>query len=130
MVPFIEYAVRGVVDGLVEQIKIIDEHQWAATWKDLVYSKFRNKTTKTSHRQRQIALDLWKRGPEGVLKTAVRKISVEVAEFYSGKTQRTIDLDLKALIEMGLLQLKDRNHVRCCFSSTVKQLRPIRKTID
>ena len=56
--PFIEYAVRGFVDGLREQLETIRTQQWDVFWRDFVYEKFRSQNSKAATRQRYLALDL------------------------------------------------------------------------
>lgn len=125
---FIEYAVAGLVDGLNEQIGLIDGHQWKATWKEYVYSQFEGKNSQTARRQRQIALDLWGQA-DGVKSSAIRRMTPQLAEFYAAKSQKSIDRDIKALVAMGLLD-SDKGGVRINFRPVVDALLPKRLQVE
>ncbi len=102
VLPFIRYAVQGLVDHLDRQIKRIREYQHSVVWKDFVYDKFRDKKSAAAHRQRQLALELGKR--RGIVIVGViRKLSPELGEAYSGKTRKTITRDLNVLHKLGLI---------------------------
>jgi Fic family protein len=99
---FIRYAVQGLVDQLDQQIKRIREYQYSVVWKDHVYDKFRDRKSAAAHRQRQLALELGKQ--KGFIAvSAVRKLSPDLGEAYSGRTSKTITRDLNTLQKAGLL---------------------------
>ena len=108
--PFIEYAVRGFVDGLHEQIETIRMQQWDVFWRDFVYEKFRSQNSKAATRQRYLALDLGENA--GWVEVGkVTKLSVRLAAAYAGNTTKTTQRDISALLEMGLIQ-RDGNKIR------------------
>lgn len=102
VLPFIRYAVQGLVDQLDQQIKRIREYQHAVVWKDHAYDKFRDQKTAPAHRQRQLALELGKRKAPLAI-AAITRLSPELSEAYSGKTRKTITRDLTALHRAGLI---------------------------
>jgi Fic family protein len=99
---FIRYAVQGFVDQLDKQIRRIREYQHSIVWKDYVYEKFQKRTSSAAHRQRLLALELGKQKgsiPIG----SIRKLSPELADAYSGRTQKTVTRDLNTLKSYELL---------------------------
>ena len=101
---FVAYAVQGMLDQLDEQIKFINGYQWHSTWKDHVYTKFKQRRGVTAQRQRQIALDLWQFGPKGRAVLKIRRMTPEIAESYAGRTERAVSRDLAVLASMGLIE--------------------------
>jgi Fic family protein len=109
VLPFIRYAVQGLVDQLDRQIKQIREYHHSVVWKDHVYEKFRDRKSVAAHRQRLLALELGKR--KGLCAVGdIRKLSPELAEAYSGKTRKTITRDLNVLGSAELI-IRHRNGV-------------------
>jgi Fic family protein len=103
--PFIKYAVQGLVDQLDRQIQIIREYQHAVVWKDYVYDRFRDKRSVAAHRRRQLALELGERNdflPIG----NVRKLSPELAAAYAKRTNKTLTRDINALLKSKLIVRK------------------------
>jgi len=124
VLPFIRYAVQGLVDQLDRQIKRIREYQHAVVWKDHVYEQFRDKKGSAAHRQRLLALELGKRGrmwPIG----SVRKLSPELGEAYSGKTPKTVTRDINTLEKAGLIVR--RRHSILANKAALKAFMPKRR---
>lgn len=105
VMPFIQYASRGFVDGLQEQIELIKEQQLHVHWVNFVYDTFKNLDSATDVRQRQLVLDLTKQ-TNPVLVKELRHISPRIAEAYAGKTSKTIQRDVNKLVKMGLIERK------------------------
>ncbi|HLJ11463.1 MAG TPA: Fic family protein [Planctomycetaceae bacterium] len=106
---FLDYAVRGMADGLQQQIDHLNSHQWNATWKEHVYSQFESQGGKAAHRQRQVALDLWRFGPTGVEISKLRSISPDVAARYARVSAQAIVRDIKILEGMGLVERRKKD---------------------
>ena len=45
ILPFVEYATRGFVEGLREQLGMIRDQQWDVTWENYVHDIFREKNS-------------------------------------------------------------------------------------
>lgn len=102
VLPFLDYAVRGFVDGLREQLKMIKSEQWQLAWENYVHECFRDKNSKANIRQRYLLLDLsFKNRP--VPPSEIPELSTRLASAYSGKHRKTIMRDLNTLVEMGLV---------------------------
>ena len=104
LIPFIEYAIDGLVESLKNQLSLIREQVFDVTWENYIHDQFKTKNKKSDIRQRHLALDISQNaGPVKV--SDVRHLSPRVAEHYAGKTKRTIDRDLKTLIEMEIINI-------------------------
>jgi len=104
LLPFMEYALQGFVDGLRLQLKDIRNQQWNLAWESFVYEHFGNKTSPSDQRRCHLVLDLSSsRKPVTLEKVAL--LTPRLAAAYATKRPRTVIRDLNRLIEMGLVQL-------------------------
>ncbi|HYG36944.1 MAG TPA: Fic family protein [Clostridia bacterium] len=110
ILPFISYAVRGFVDGLREQLETIWTQQWDVVWRNFVHERFRNQTSPAGTRQKHLALDLGDKD-EWTEVGKVAELTPRLAAAYAGKTSKTVQRDLNALVEMGLI-LRDGRKIR------------------
>src|SRR5262249_30764275 len=100
ILPFIEYAVTGIVEELREQIGIVREQHIDVTWINYVHEKFEEKKSHADRRRRLVVLAI-----NGVVKIAsIPKLTPEIAAEYAGKTTKTVIRDINSLVEMGLIQ--------------------------
>jgi len=101
--PFIKYAVRGFLDGLNEQMQVIQIQVLDVSWRDYIHGAFKDKPGDVARRRRHLALDLsYKEEP--VPLSEIRHISPRLAEAYAGKTAKTVTRDVNALVEMDLVE--------------------------
>jgi Fic family protein len=104
VVPFLIYAVRGLVDGLRAQVEWVRAEQWAAAWRDYVYEKFLNKRTTADQRRLRLLLDLSDvRAP--VLRSKLADISPRVTRDYARKTSKAMTRDINILRNLGLIHV-------------------------
>ena len=96
---FVEYAVRGFVDGLRAQLAEVQAQQLIVTWRDVVNGHFHNLHGKTADRQRRLLLDL----VEPTSRREITHVSPRVAELYAGLSDKTATRDLNALASAGLV---------------------------
>lgn len=109
VIPFIDYAVRGLLDGLRAQLKVIREQQWEVAWENHVHDCFRQLSGPNHERRKHLVLDLSKHaGPIPFNK--LPEISARLATEYANRTKRTLARDVNALLKMGLLR-RDSNGV-------------------
>lgn len=106
---FIEYAIRGLVDELREQIETVREHQRELTWQSIVHAEFRGATSDAKARQRHLALDM----PidQVVPKTDMRLVSSRVARAYGSATVKTETRDFNALVKKGLIRKVEGGYI-------------------
>ena len=108
--PFVGYAVAGFVDGLNEQLSIIRRQQHDVVWRNFIHEKFRDLDRPSDVRRRNLVLDLSLRD-QAVPLSDVRHVSPRIAEYYAGKTRKTLTRDINSLLEMGLIT-KDAKGIR------------------
>jgi len=110
VLPFVEYAIQGFIDGLREQIERIRNQQWDVAWRNFVHEEFGNKSGATADRRRHLVLDLSLHG-DFVSISEVSMLSPRLIKAYYGKTQKTVVRDINALVDMKLVE-KKRSAVR------------------
>ncbi len=104
---FIEYAVNGFKDSLKEQLKSIRLEQWDISWRDYIYDIFQGKTNRSDIRLYHLILDLSEQRYTVPI-SEIRHISPRIAEAYATKTDRTLERDIKKLLDMQLIVQTDK----------------------
>ena len=109
---FLEYALQGLKDELESQFQLIHALQIRTIWHDVIHAEFRKSFSEnlsiTQQRRKRLILDLTDRQSEQpVSKKLIPDVSAALARAYADKTERTIQRDLNALLEMRLLQQVD-----------------------
>ena len=108
--PFLRYALEGLVDGLEEQLKKIKYHQWTIAWHNFVHESFQaTKSTKTHKRRRDLVLALTL-SPKPVPLNEIRDLSPKIAAEYKTLHIRTLMRDLNAVIQMDLVRQKPEGY--------------------
>ncbi|MCI0406313.1 MAG: Fic family protein, partial [candidate division Zixibacteria bacterium] len=103
VLPFIEYALSGFLDGLKVQLKTIREQQWDVAWENYVHEEFRDKTSKANVRRRHLVLDL-SNLDKPVPLSKLQEITPRMARYYATKTLKTISRDVNVLVKMDLVE--------------------------
>ncbi len=105
IVPFIEYAARGFVDGLREPLRVIRDQQWDVAWRSFVHERFRDESGANAKRRRDLVLELsTAREPAAVGK--ITELTPRLAKTYAGISAKTLQRDLAAVEELGLIERK------------------------
>jgi Fic family protein len=108
VIPFLEYAVQGFLDGLKEQLEVIGNYQCNTIWRDYVYRKFRDARVRSSSdvraRQRELVLSLSEKAAP-IPVSELHLLSPRITEQYARKTKKTVTRDLHRLVEMELVEL-------------------------
>lgn len=113
-VPFVEYAVRGLVDGLEGALGTLRAQQFSDRWEQYVYETFGELKTKADRRRLRLVLDLTRRHEETfepIRKREMRHLSPSLSEAYAGKTEKTLTRDLNATLAIGLLEAEGGGYV-------------------
>jgi Fic family protein len=105
VLPFLEYAVTGFVDGLREQIMMVREQQLAITWRDYLRWIFEGKPGKIEQRRYRLALAL-STSKKPIPLSEVLTLTPQVASDYATKSRLTLMRDLAKLQEMGLILIE------------------------
>lgn len=101
--PFIEYAVRGFVEGLRDQLRLIRDQQWEVTWENFVHDRFRDQPAAAAKRQRDLVLDL-SGAPAPVPVGKVPELTPRLARLYANKSSKTLQRDLVAVEKLDLVE--------------------------
>lgn len=101
-IAFLMYAIRGLVDGLRQQLSTIWFQLRNDRWEQYVYQQFGDAKTPPHLRQRQLVLDLSKQ-PEPVPRAKLRDLSPKVALSYADRGEKTLTRDLNALLRRDLI---------------------------
>lgn len=105
LMPFIRYAVQGVLDGLREQIAEVRAHQMAVAWENYVHDTFREKkASPTQKRRRDLVLELSYH--DWVNVADIEELSAKTAKMYVAAGERMLQRDLNALSKARLIERK------------------------
>lgn len=111
VVPFLRYAIQGLVDGLRAQIDRVWDQQYADRWEQFVYETFGGRVTSDAAKRRlHLALELSKR-IDPIATREIPRLSPELTLGYAG-TERMISRDLNALAAMNLIEQAGRGFWR------------------
>lgn len=102
LLPFLRYAVRGLVDGLRAQLTFVWEQQWDIVWRNYIHELFQSKTSASDTRQRHLALDLGMRN-DWVNIGEITELTPRLAKAYANKTPKTVQRDLNVLAAMSVI---------------------------
>ncbi len=103
LVPFIEYALQGFLDGIRAQIGTVRVQQMAVTWKNFVHECFRKeKASPAQRRRRDLVLDL--SGREWIDVAQIPLLTPRLARDYAEAGDRMVQRDLNALHQMKLIE--------------------------
>lgn len=108
---FISYALQGFVDGLREQLEIIQFEQLKTQWQQYIYQAFTNKSDKLALRQRGLLLELSKiyfgkaslTEPNPIPLEQLQLLSPEIVRLYAALSERTMKRDLQDLEKQDLV---------------------------
>jgi Fic family protein len=128
LLPFVNYAVKGFVDGLRDQLKYVWDQQWDIAWRDHVYTHFRGRDSKSQIRQRHLALDLGKE-TSWVSAESLNQLSERLAIGYAGKTAKTVQRDMNALLKLGLVERR-RGEIRARRDVMLAFSKPLRRQVE
>lgn len=106
VLPFIEYALNGFVEGLTDHISEVRGFQQRVAWINYVHDRFRNRKTASGSRQKDLVLELSKKDAP-VPRRELATLSAPLAVAYAKATDKTLSRDLNALEEMGLITRTD-----------------------
>ena len=98
---FFTYALAGFLDGLDEQLRLIEEQWLQVTWENYVNAMFEGRSSPAARRQRLVALTLPADQPTP--RTQVSFLSTQTAMAYANRTPKTLTRDLNKLYELGLI---------------------------
>lgn len=106
--PFLKYAVTGFVDGLREQIAVVQDQQLAIMWRNYIHETFRDETSKVAKRRCDLALAIssytMSRGAPVSFEKLISS-NAKIAATYANKTKKTFQRDIAVLEKKELIQI-------------------------
>lgn len=107
---FIAYATQGLVDQLREQLQVIRNLQWNATWRNYVYERFGQGSSAHLRRRRLVlALSNITENDGWIRVSKIPELTPKLAQAYANKTTKTLTRDLNAIAQMNLIQRAHRS---------------------
>jgi len=107
VLPFVEYALEGLVDGLKEQISFVQAQQLEVLWRNLIHETFAGKHGEAAHRRRELALALRiEDGPVALKRLPL--LTPELAQHYAQLSSKTLTRDVNELERLDLVRLDKR----------------------
>lgn len=103
VIPFLMYALQGLVDGLRNQVGVIRDQQWHVAWVNYVHEQFKGPESETDRRQKHLVLDLSETNDEPKSILQLPRVSARVAEAYASKGRRTLTRDIVVLERKQLI---------------------------
>lgn len=117
---FVQYALRGLVEELREQLGRIEACQLGMTWQNFIHAAELGKSAETIRRRRDLVLALPTDGPDSFVPIAeLHRLTPDIAIQYATKGPKTVTRDVNALMQAGLLVRKGpevRAHVEKLLS--------------
>jgi len=101
-IPFLQYAVQGLLDGLREYVERIWRQQYDVVWRSYVHEKFREWSGKVHDRRRWLVLDL-STSDASVTKEQIMGLTPRLARLYARSSEKTLSRDLSDVVNMGLV---------------------------
>ncbi len=111
---FVEYALEGFVDMLREQIREVQRMQRKVAWINYVHEVFQSETQgEASRRRRMLVLGMPDTGYTP--RSGLRRLNVDLAERYAGRSDKTLSHDLNRLRNLGLIDGDAKKGYRACI---------------
>ncbi len=120
---FISYAVKGLLDGLNEQLRLLRGQYSFIAWTSHIDRQFTGKENSKSWRRRKwLILDLSSRQEPATL-NEIRYITPRIARAYRQMHPRTVSRDLDLLADIGLVA-REKNTFYAKRESLITSLQP------
>jgi len=104
ILPFLNYALKGLVEGLKGQISRIREHQLDLTWQYFIYEQYKERTLDAEKRRRDLLLEISKEKKQ-IWVTDLKKLNARTAIAYARIKDRTLKRDIAMLENEGFLEI-------------------------
>lgn len=129
LMPFLLYAVRGLVDQMRQQLAVVHEQNRGLVWKRHVEDKSPGPPSEAQTRRRELALALAEAGTTSVAR--LKELTPRLAGMYGAKTLKTLSRDLHALEAQALVVRVDGEAYRArveALQLLLRQRRANRRT--
>jgi Fic family protein len=108
--PFIHYALQGLVDGLRMQVEEVKKQHKLVVWRDFVYDHFRDVDPRRRDRLTRLAIDLAGKS-RPVPRSHLAEITPRVLTQYAGRTPKTMTRDIRELTTAQLIRKVEGGYV-------------------
>lgn len=106
-IPFIRYAVQGLVDGLREQINEVRSQQLLVTWINFIHDRMRvaGGSPAVNKRRRELVLEMSTSGTADrpLSLDEILRLTPDIALLYSGASPKMLKRDINELCRLELL---------------------------
>lgn len=126
MYRFLEYAVRGFVDEMSEQLESVWNHQWNIAWRDFLHESLKGDDS-SIRRKRHLVLDITNT-ERRVQANELLQLTARIANDYSKLTYKTLSRDLKSLVADEYL-VHDEEGYRPNIGRVLGYMRPSRRKL-
>lgn len=107
ILPFINYAVQGFLDGLKEQLKFVKKNVMDVVWRNYIFDQFLDKTQPADLRRKDLIEDLSMIiNHEEITPAQLMFLTPRISKHYKNKTAKTLYRDLKELHSMRLIKFE------------------------
>ncbi len=106
VIPFIRYAIGGLVEGLREQVTFIGVQQVHDSWINMIHDLFRGKKGATGQRRKELVLAISREAKPIPVVEMVESIP-KAARLYAGLSNKTMTRDITALKDMNLIVVQE-----------------------
>jgi Fic family protein len=113
-IPFINYAVQGLVDGISDALQTIRAQQFEDRWEQYVYETVGEIKSEADRRRLKLALAIsenYRESLEPTKKSEMRRLNTDLSELYAGKTVKTLTRDINAIGELGLIEKEGNGYI-------------------
>lgn len=113
-IPFVEYAVQGLVDGISDALEKIRGQQFRDRWEQYIYETIGEIKTEADRRRLKLALAIsenYNESLEPVSRSELRRLTADLSELYADRTEKTLTRDINAIGELGLIEKEGSGYV-------------------
>jgi Fic family protein len=111
VLPFIEYAIQGFLDGLRQQLVLVRDQVFDVVWLNYLIDVFSDKESQTDVRRLELMQDI-SRHAEPIPIGELSLLSPRVAKHYANVTPKTLMRDLRKLARMRVLTFVQGRKIR------------------
>jgi len=114
IIPFLGYAVQGLLDGLREQVVAIQKQQWEVVWRDFVHRSIKSKSGPLKERKQKLVFAI----SDMNVPMPIREIAElpQLVRVYRNPGSGILKNDIAELVKEGLL-VREKGNIRARFEA-------------
>jgi Fic family protein len=107
ILPFINYAVQGFLDGLKDQLEYVKKSVMEVVWRNFISDQFLDKNQPADLRRKDLIEDLsTSKNYEELTHNQLMFLTPRISKHYKNRTPKTLYRDLKELHNMRLIKFE------------------------